>query len=108
MRAEAAGLEPVLERAMQHDGGLAAWELGDLAAAPRHGHAHAQADGLAEGLLGGEAGGQETDSALGPARRARPPGGEFAVGEDAAGEPVAVPLERRPDAPHVADVGADA
>jgi hypothetical protein len=90
VRREALGLEPALELAVQHDDRLAAGQLGDLARAPGHGHAHAHADGLAERLLGGEAGGQEADAALGPALGALAPGGEFAVGQDAAREAVAM------------------
>ena len=83
--------------------------LGDLAQAPRHGHAHAHADGLAEGLLGRKARGQVAHAALGPARAARLPGGELGRRSGSrAAKRSPWRSKRWPDAPHVADVGADA
>ena len=108
MRREAFGLEPFLERTVQHDHRLAAGQRPHLTRAPGHGHVHAQPDGLAEGFLGGKARSQVAHAALGPPRAARTPGGQLAIGQHLFGKPLAVALQTGRDAAHIADVGANA
>ena len=48
---ERARFKPVFERAVQHKGWLAAGQVGDFAAAPRHRHHHAQTNRFAKRLF---------------------------------------------------------
>ena len=90
--AQGARFEPVFQRAVQSDGWLAAGQVGDFAVAPRHRHHHAQTNRFAKRLFGRKARGQITHAALGPARAAAAPCGQFGVAQDARGKALAVAL----------------
>src|SRR6185436_738349 len=82
--------------------------LRDLAAAPRHRHAHAEADRLRERFLGGKARRQVADAALLELRATGAEDLDLVRAEDTLRERVAAPREHAADAADVADVGADA
>src|SRR6185369_16421168 len=101
-------LEPVLEPTVQDDDRLAARQVRDLAQAPCHRHAQSQPGCLAERLFGGKARRQVAQPALRPAGTAGFPDLQLRVAQDLARKTFAVPLQRRADAAHVADVRSDA
>ena len=66
MGAQLALDKPVVQCAMQHDGGLAAGQTPYLAMPPGHGHAHTQTNGFAESLLHRKPCRQKTHASVGP------------------------------------------
>ncbi|MNL55664.1 hypothetical protein D3C87_1790940 [compost metagenome] len=75
---------------------------------PRHGHAHAQADGLGKRFLGGKAGRQKAHAAHRVTGTARMEFLQFFSAQDLFREPVAMPFQRTFNPVDAQQVHADA
>src|SRR5665647_996612 len=107
MGGEMACLKPDLQRAVQHNFGLAADGIGNFAVTPGHGQAHPQPNGFAEGLLGRKARGEVVDAPVRPALRTASPGCQFTVAKNSLGKTLAVAFETGADASHIANISTN-
>jgi len=101
-------VEPFLQSAMQHDGGLATGQTPHLAMPPSHGHAHPQSDGFAKGLFHRKTRRQKTHASVGPAGASDAKGLHLGLTQHFLGKAFAVAIEGGTDAADVANISADA
>ena len=101
-------VEPFLQSAMQHDGGLAAGQTPHLTMPPSHGHSHPQSDGFAEGLFHRKTCCQKTHPTVWPTGASDAKGLHLGLTQHFLGKAFAVAIEGGTDAADVANISADA